>query len=424
VYSLLALKNLKSRPARTILTASGIAIGVAALTLMISLSEGLKTAAFEGFSANSALTRLTVQEKPQSNMLSLFPINGRNRIDRAVMEKIGGFEHVKNVYPEMIFNSVSSLEVSWLGQGLQTDSMVFGVPYDYISDEYKGTRESWDDSAAPYPALISKKIMDIYNFTVAPASGLPAVSENDIQSVDVSIIPGQSTFFPQTSTPAAAVPTRIVGFSGKTSLVGITIPLNAVRKMNIVKDPAYEDRYIRLYIQVDKAENVEPVRGKIQTMGLDALSPVDEIKTISEDMLVIEIGLGMVGMIILIVAGLMIASTFLSATAERKHEIGLFRALGAAKSDIRKIFLSEAAFIGLGGGLIGIFVAIIAALATNRLILNAIPEISFKPDSLFSYNSLIFGLILVFSVGLSVVFAFIPASMAARLNPLEALTQE
>ena len=391
---------------------------------MISLSEGLKTAAFEGFATDSALTRLTVQEKPQGTVLSLFPVNDRNRIDNSVMEKIGGIEHVKNIYPEMIFASVSSLQVSWLGQGLQTDSMVFGVPYDYIADEYKGTSESWDNSATPYPAMVSKKIMDIYNFTVAPASGLPAISENDLHSVDISILPGQSTFFPQTGAPATAVPARIIGFSDKTSLVGITIPLNAVRKMNQEKDPAYTDLYIRLYVQVDKAENVEPVREKIRDMGLDAVSPIEEIKTISENMLIIEIGLGMVGMIILIVAGLMIASTFLSAAAERKHEIGLFRALGATRTDIRKIFLSEAAFIGLGGGLIGIIVAIIAALTTNRLILDAIPEISFKPDSLFSYNPLIFGSILIFSVGLSVIFAFIPASLAARLNPLEALTQE
>jgi len=420
----LALKNLTSRPARTILTASGIAIGITALTLMLSLSEGLKTAAIQGFTSNSALTQLTVQEKPQNTVMSIFPVNGHNLIDQAVLNDISRLDHVKTVYPEMIYSSVSSLEVSWLSQGLQTDAMVFGVPYDFIADEYKGSRESWDDAVTPYPALISKKIMDIYNFTVAPASGLPTLSENDLHSVDVKILPGQSTFFPSSATPADAIPAQIIGFSGKTSLVGITIPLNAVRQMNLARDPKYTDRYIHLYVQVDNAANVEGVRSRIRDMGLDAISPVAEIQTISENMTIVEIGLGMVGLIILIVAGLMIASTFLSAVGERKHEIGLFRALGASKSDIRKIFLYEAAILGLGGGLAGIIIAIITALTTNKLILDAIPEISFKPDSLFSYNPWMFILILCFSIILSVFFAFIPAGMAARLNPLDALTQE
>jgi ABC-type antimicrobial peptide transport system permease subunit len=420
----LALKNLKSSPARTILTMAGIAIGTAALTLMISLSEGLKTAALQGLSSDGALTRLTVQEKPRSTIMSVFPVDAGNRIDRQTLDEIAKTEHVKSVRPEMIFTSISSLEVGWMGHGLRTDTMIFGVPYDYIGDEYAGTKESWDAAQPPYPALVSKKIIDIYNFTVAPASGLPTFSEKDLQSVEISILPGQSTFFPQAAAATGPIPARIVGFSDRTSLVGVTMPIDAVRKMNIAANPQYTDRYIRLYVQVDEAANVEDVRAKIMAMGWDAISPVAEIRTISENMTILEMGLGAIGLIILIVAGLMIASTFLSATAERKHEIGLFRALGATKSDIRRIFLSEAGFIGLGGGMAGIFIAIIAALSTNRLILDAIPEISFKPDTLFSYDPLMFGLILVFTVGLSVLFAFIPAGMAARLHPLEALTQE
>jgi len=420
----LALKNLASRPWQTILTASGIAIGITALTLMLSLSEGLKKAVLRDLNTNGAMTQLTVQEKPRDTVMSIFPIGERNLIDQTILNKIRQLEHVQAVYPEMIFTKVSSLEISWLNQKLQTDAMIFGVPYDFIADEYNGSRASWENSALPYPALISTKIMDIYNLTIASAIGLPTLSKNNLRSIDIKILPGQSTFFPSSSPSATAIPARITGFSSKTSLVGITVPLNAVRQMNTAYDPQYTDRFIRLYVQIDNAANIETVKSKIRQMGLDAISPLAEIQTISANMTILEIGLGMVGLIILIVAGLMIASTFLAAVRERKDEIGLFRALGATKSDIIKIFLYEAAILGLGGGATGILIAIITALSTNQLILNFIPALSFKPNSLFSYNPAMFMLILVFSVILSMLFAFIPAKLAAQLNPLEALTRE
>ncbi len=425
LYYRLALKNLKSRKARTVLTTLGITIGIASLLLMLALSEGIKTAATGGLTGNSALTQLTVQQKSsQGSLLKLLPLDSQKKITPQILETIQKIPHVEKVYPEMIFGNISSLQVSWLGQGLQTDAMIFGVPYDLIAADYKGNQASWDSAAAPYPALISSKIMDIYNFTVAPASGLPQISENDLNSIDVVLFPGQSTFFPKLGEAKNTVPARIVGFSNQASLVGITIPLQVVRELNKEADPAYTDNYLRLHVQVDSAQNVESVRQQIGNIGLDAVSPLEEIKTISEDFLIVEIGLGAIGLIILFVAGLMIANTFLAAIAERKHEIGIFRALGATRADIKKIFLAEAAVIGLLGGICGIIIAAAAGLLVNKFILQSLPKMSFIPDSLFIYSPLTIILVLFFAVIVSIVFAYIPATRAARLNPLEALTQE
>ena len=425
MYYRLALKNLKSRKSRTALTAAGIAIGICALVLMLALSEGLKAAAFRQTGGESVLTELTVQTKSRpGSLLKLIPLDENNKITPQVLEKIKSLPHVSAVYPEMIYGNISSLQVNWLGEGLQTDTMVFGVPYDFIAGDYNGTSESWDNAKSPYPALVSKKIIDIYNFTVAPASGLPVLGEKDLNSIDVSILPDVSTFFPRQSETKNAVPARIVGFSDRTSLVGITIPLKTVLEMNRQRDSAYKESYLRLHLRIDKAENVESVRQKINGLGFDAVSPLEEVKAISENFLVVEMGLTSIGLIILLVAGLMIASTFLSAVSERKHDIGLYRALGATRSDIKKIFLAEASVIGLLGGICGIVAGIAGGLLLNKSILDSLPEISFKPGTLFIYDPLTMVFVLAFGVLLSTIFAYLPALAAARLNPLEALSQE
>ena len=425
MYYALALKNLKSRKTRTALTAAGIAIGIASLALMLALGEGLKQAAFNNIGGSGALTQLTVQPKPEKGtILKILPLGGKRAISPQEMEKIGNLPHVTQISPEMIFANISSLQVSITQTGLQTDTMIFGVPYEYVAGDVKGTKESWDNARPPYPALVSKKILDIYNFTVAPTSGLPSISEKDLSGIDVVLLPGESTFFPQLGKAVNSVPARIIGFSDKTSLVGVTIPLEAVRQLNLQGDPNYQDSYLRLHVQVDKAENVAVVRDGIGKLGLDAVSPLEEIKTISENFLVVEMGLGLISLIILFVAGLMIANTFLSAVSERKHDIGLFRALGATRADIRKIFLAEATIIGLAGGLFGILAGTAGGLLINKSILGALPEMSFKPDTLFIFNPLTLLFVLVFAVILSTFFAWIPALTAARLDPLEALIKE
>jgi len=425
MYYTLAIKNLKSRKARSALTVAGIAIGIASLTLMLALSEGLKQAAFNNIGGNGALTQLTVQPKPEKgSLLKLLPVGGKQSISPQIAGQIGNLPHVAKIYPEMIFANISSLQVSIASSGMQTDTMIFGVPYEYISGDANVSKSDWEKATPPYPALVSKKILDIYNFTIAPTSGLPTVSEKDLSGVDVTLLPGESTFFPQTGKTTNPVTARIIGFSDKTSLVGVTIPLEAVRQMNVQRDPAYTDNYLRLHVQVDRAENVATVRDGINRLGLDAVSPLEEIKTISDNFLVVEIGLGLISLIILFVAGLMIANTFLSAVSERKHDIGLFRALGATRSDIRKLFLAEASVIGLIGGMTGIFIGAVGGLIINNLLLKALPEMSFKPDTLFIFNPLSLLFTLTLAIMLSTFFALIPAVTASRLNPLEALTKE
>jgi putative ABC transport system permease protein len=423
MYLRLAIKNMRARKTRTALTCSGIVIGIALLTLLTALGAGVQKTAYRNLTEKSPLTKLTVQPKAAApNLTNLLPGQAKTGITQTTLNDISKIPHVTKVYPEIMFRHLSSLRINWLGLGLQTDAMIFGVPYDYIADDYSGTKESWDNPSPPYPALISKKIIDIYNFTVAPASGLPAFSEKDLGGIAVAVLPDVSTFFPSLSAPKNPLPTKLIGFSDKTSIVGITLPMKVVRDLNAASNPSAPETYSSLHLEIDKAENLETVRSRVAALGYDAVSPLDEIKGISENITLITYGLTALSLIVLLVAALMIANTFLSAAQERKREIGIFRALGATKQDVKKIFLAEALVIGTLGSGIGIAIAATGGLILNTYAAKTLATLTINPTQLFLFEPLSLLLIFFAGIAVSLVSAYFPAAKAAKLNPLDALS--
>lgn len=122
----------------------------------------------------------------------------------------------------------------------------------------------------------------------------------------------------------------------------------------------------------------------------------------------------------LVVSSIMIGIITYISVLERVKEIGILRSIGASKKDIRKVFLSETFIIGLLSGLIGIGATMLINIPLSRLIQNmsGIEEIrAFLPAKA--------GLILVLiSVGLTLIAGIIPSSIAAKKDPVKALSQE
>jgi len=113
----------------------------------------------------------------------------------------------------------------------------------------------------------------------------------------------------------------------------------------------------------------------------------------------------------LTVAGAGIMNIMLVNVAERTHEIGVRKAIGARPADIRLQFLLEAVFISLGGAVLGVIAALgsiwATAIATNA------------PDIRVSWVGVLCALVV--ATGIGVVFGYRPASEASKLNPVEAL---
>lgn len=120
----------------------------------------------------------------------------------------------------------------------------------------------------------------------------------------------------------------------------------------------------------------------------------------------------------LLVSALMIIVTMSMSVADRTKEIGILRALGESKRDIRRLFTSEALIIGLASATLASLMAFSAQIAFNSL-LSKITKFAFIQISLTNIISCF-----VISVIIALIAAILPARHAANLNPIEALAGE
>ena len=121
----------------------------------------------------------------------------------------------------------------------------------------------------------------------------------------------------------------------------------------------------------------------------------------------------------LVVSTVMIGIITYVSVVERIKEIGILRAVGARKKDIKRLFNAETFMIGLAAGLVGIVVTYLISLLLN-LVLGVLFGI-YTIASLPIWQAFIMVLI---SVGLTLVSGLIPASAAAKKDPVVALRTE
>jgi putative ABC transport system permease protein len=133
----------------------------------------------------------------------------------------------------------------------------------------------------------------------------------------------------------------------------------------------------------------------------------------------------MIGSIALLVATIGIANTMVMAIYERTREIGILKAMGASRGEIRQMFMLEAGFIGLIGGVFGLLLGWLLGLGLNQAILIYMKfrELPVRGHFFVVTPMLAVGVIL-FATFIGLVAGLLPAQRAAKLDPLEALRHE
>jgi len=136
------------------------------------------------------------------------------------------------------------------------------------------------------------------------------------------------------------------------------------------------------------------------------------IKTFDGILTTLTWSVGGIAAISLIVAGILIMNVMLVSVSQRKAEIGLLKALGASTRQVMALFLSEALLLSLFGGIIGLILGYLGAGIINYFVPSFPIETPIWAISISLFVALVTGII----------FGSIPASKAAKLNPVLALS--
>ena len=182
--------------------------------------------------------------------------------------------------------------------------------------------------------------------------------------------------------------------------------------------------YASLTVRVKSTSLVAETEVKLKDMGFGAFSLLDVSKSLLTFFRVLDLLLGIFSSLALAVATLGIVNTLVMAVLERRREIGILKALGAADRDVKQLFFVEAGVMGLFGGLLGTLlgwlIGCALTLGTNlylhRQNLSSV-DISAVPLWLALLG-------VGFAVFVSLVAGLYPASRAAKLDPVQALRYE
>jgi putative ABC transport system permease protein len=208
----------------------------------------------------------------------------------------------------------------------------------------------------------------------------------------------------------------------------VLVPLSTAQ-MRLLRRPE-PGQVDMLYVQAVSAETVPAAiddvtqvlrarhRRSLGEDDFDILSTQSLLDVASQITGIMTAFLGGIAGISLLVGGIGIMNIMLVTVTERTREIGLRKALGARKADIRMQFLVESSVLSLGGGLIGILLGWGIATLIGRLAQATGNTLA----PAIELNAVLMATL--FSAAVGLFFGIYPANRAARLQPVEALRTE
>jgi putative ABC transport system permease protein len=278
--------------------------------------------------------------------------------------------------------------------------------------------------APPIPVLVSSHLLEMYNGSAARAFRTPKLSEGTLLGLIGTLQFGRSFAGREKGKPVIQRRARVVGISDKAILFGTTMPLGYVRAYNrIYRGDDGADEYDSVVLRIASAERIaevaDIVEGASHGFELDARSRA----SLRAGLLItiMTLALSLITLAIVAIASIHVAHSFFMLVLERRREIGVLRAVGAASADVRMLILAESASVGLAAGLCGLVLARLAAMAFDSLAAKLLPAFPYRPDTYFHFPVWLNAGALAFAVVFCVLGAALPASRAAKVAPARAL---
>jgi putative ABC transport system permease protein len=454
----LALRNLREALLRNSLTTLGVAVGVASLVAMLSLGVGLQQFTNQRLASSGLFNAIFVA--PRTNM-DLFrndtaaPIAHPPALDEAARLRMEHLPSVVAVYPQIRF--VTELRFD----KIPYTTVVAGLPQaDRGDGAFDGMQGRFFSSSTADEAILDLRFAHQLSKNPASLIGQDLVlryaARESLSAQTAATDSGSSSGASSASSASGAG--AISGFSvvprqKKLKIVGIIqrepeagfggfrrtfvyIPLDVAQSLQATQISDLRDvlqapgagpggrRYASLTVRVKSSANVVAVENTIKKMGFHTFSLFDASRNLRLLFALLDLLLGIFGSLALAVATLGIVNTLVMAILERRREIGVLKALGAADADVKQLFFAEAGVMGVFGGIFGVglgwFIGRLLTWGTNfYLHRQSLPSVDVSAVPWW----LALGAI-AFAVGVSLAAGIYPAARAAKLNPVEALRYE
>ena len=448
----LAWRNLREALLRNSLTTLGIGVGVASLVAMLSLGVGLQRLANERLTRSGLFDAIIVAPRANFRGFGRAAQDPSNTapagpLDEDARKALERLPNVIEVYPEIRFPTeirYDSTPYSTVVAGVPESGRSSGA-YDGMTGAFF-SGPSADEAIlqiefarqlSPQPAsLLGKDLVLRY----AERQALSAESEADSPNAN-SNTPGDSGLSGGFSVVPREERLHIVGIVDTEPASGfggvgrgrVMIPLQVAEKLRVAQTNDFRtmlgarpgrNAYQSLTVRVKSPALVKDVEDSIKVMGFATFSLLDATNNLRQVFAVFDLLMGIFGSLALIVASLGIINTLVMAILERRREIGVLKALGAADRDIRRLFFVEAGVMGLIGGVLGVLIGALIGFGMNFATNVYLRRQALPPLNVSSIPWWMIAAAISFSIAVSLAAGLYPASRAARLNPVEALRYE
>ncbi len=392
----IATRQLRAKKFRVILTALGIAVGVAAVIGILAIGEGIRTQAIETIKAQSDLTLIEVTPNVQNNTTQL--------ITDARVDSIRGIPHVVAAAPA-IRDSYASKRQTYLSiLAVRQQDLDKVIKPEYL----RGT--GFDPGSSD--VIFGYNIRDTLQRADGIRVGDPFVAL--IREYNESGVPVDKTF---NLTAAGVMRERDDQFD-QVVLVDIDTE-KSVR--------GTDTDYNCIFVRIDNPNEVFGVVQQIQARGLTAKGAFEQIEAVNRFMDMMVMIFTLFAGFALVVGCLMIMTTMITSVFERTREIGITMAVGAAEGDVISQVMLECLLIGIMGGIAGDVFGLLFSLFANTVGKPfVVAQLGTEFSGIFgSQIAIVTPSMLVSGMLIAVVFSLVagiyPAVKAARLNPVDAI---
>lgn len=460
--------NLKRRKLRTFLTVLGVVIGTASIVVMISLGLGMQESMYKEVEQSGGLTSIQVTGKIADGGGMMMSSGGSDSeestkyITDEVIEQLKLVGHVTSVSPVLSLhtvmlkgNYIGYVELTGMtrealvnqkiplvagGRLPETNSsnleLVFGNGIiTWFSDKTSG-KGYYETGIMPDIDLATDQLFivldqDAYWQTQSGGGSLEGALGNNGAEGQTVVKPPKKHVVRASGVVEGDMETYTANYYSvycdldtltgilKKEFAGRVIPGQPSTKSG---KPYKYMTYSSAKVQVDELDHVEEASKIIRDMGFNVNSNVEYMNAMKSQFAIIQAVLGGIGAVSLLVAAIGIANTMMMSIYERTKEIGVIKVLGCGLKNIKQMFLMEAAFIGLLGGVIGNVLSFLMSFVINMLVgssgaMGFSGNISYIPPWLVLVS-------MVFAVFVGMAAGYFPALRAMRLSPLAAIRTE